>query len=475
MLRCGFLVLMDFLGQQRGYSALMVGLLSAHSLSACSGIDNDAPLDETRAGAAGHPAGSGGAGGSGGSGAGVGGSTGGSTGGAMATGGAGTGGSGGTGGTASAGAGSGGTLASGGSGGMSAGTGGTAGTGTAGMANGGGGAGGGAGSGSGGSGGKGGAAGGAGAAGAGGKGGNQGSVFSNCRFHFGTIDSKATGGGSNLISQLDFFTPGWMLGESFDQKYVCDATRAGGALEGKVPIVVAYLAAGIVKRRANICDCNVTSCGTNNDLCHQGAALVNQHKQTILNAYRSYSQGYAGCYGTTKPIVFEMEPDFYQYTVNDQTDPWTPVEAGQIMGEFVAALKSSLPNARFSIDASPWVAPNNGSDHGATWYQNFDMSLFTFVNTSGGGTNANTAKIRNDNNMTWAGLRQASGKPILADTGYGANGVSAGEDPNWNNAQNINARIADGVISISQYNPGGGWANTISGLRSQLNMPSTCP
>jgi hypothetical protein len=300
-------------------------------------------------------------------------------------------------------------------------------------------------------------------------------VFSNCRFHFGTIDSKATSGGANLISQLDFFTPGWMLSESFDQRYVCDATKAGGALEGKVPIVVAYLAAGIVKRRHGICDCNVTTCGSGNDLCRQGAALIKQDKQTILNAYRSFSQGYAGCYGTTKPIVFEMEPDFYQYTTSSQTAPWSPTEAGQIMTEFVTALKSSLPNARFSIDASPWVAPNNGSDHGASWFSNFDMTLFTFVNTSGGGTNANTAKIRDSNNMTWAGLRQASGKPILADTGYGANGVSAGEDPNWNVAANVNARIADGVISISQYNPSSGWAGTISGLRSQLDATTTCP
>jgi hypothetical protein len=329
--------------------------------------------------------------------------------------------------------------------------------------------------GTGGTGGKGGSAGSGASAGSSGSGSGNREVFSNCRFHFGTIDSKATGGGANLISQLDFFTPGWMLSESFDQRYVCDATRAGGALEGKVPIVVAYLAAGIVKRRHGICDCNVTTCGSGNDLCRQGAALIKQDKQTILNAYRSFSQGYAGCYGTTKPIVFAMEPDFYQYTTSSQTAPWTPTEAGQIMTEFVTALKSSLPNARFSIDASPWVAPNNGSDHGASWFSNFDMSLFTFVNMSGGGTNANTAKIRNDNNMTWAGLRQASGKPILADTGYGANGVSAGEDPNWNVAANVNARIADGVISISQYNPGSGWANTISSLRSQLNATSSCP
>ncbi len=440
-----------------------LGFLAAHALIACGAPEK--PADDSGNAGAGARGGSPSGGGTGGSVTGTGGSVAGTGGSVVGTGGVAT--TGGTAGTAGAAIGGTGTGGIGGSvAGASAG--GSAGSGAGGKAAGGAGAGG--------AGGRGGAGSGGVAGGAGkGGGGQGGAVFSNCRFHFGTIDSKATSGGANLISQLDFFTPGWMLAETFDQRYVCDATKAGGALEGKVPIVVAYLAAGIVKRRAGICDCNVTTCGTNNDLCHQGAALIVQHKQTILNAYRSFSQGYAGCYGTTKPIVFAMEPDFYQYTTNTQTDPWTPAEAGQMMTEFVDALKSSLPNARFSIDASPWVAPNNGSDHGASWYSNFDMSLFTFVNTSGGGTNANTTKIRSANNMTWSGLHQASGKPILADTGYGANGVSAGEDPNWNNAQNVNARIADGVISISQYNPGGSWASTISSLRSQLNMPTSCP
>jgi hypothetical protein len=444
-------------------SIAITSLLVVQALVACGGKETEPPLNyggSAGSGATGGTPTTGGTAGSGGSGAGIGGSTGGSISAGGAGGGAGTAGAG-AGGSSSGMAGSGGTSGNGGS------SAGSSGTNTGGSAGSGAGAGGLAGSG--------GAAGTSGAAGGAGMDPGPREVFPDCRFHFGTIDSKATGAGANLISQLDFFTPGWMLGESFDQNYVCQATRAGGALEGKVPIVVAYLAAGIVKRLANICDCNVTNCGTDNDLCHHGAALVTQHKQTILNAYRSYSQGYANCYGTTKPIIFEMEPDFLQYTDDDQSDPWTPAEASQNMSEFVEALSSSLPNAYFSIDASPWVPPDNGSDHGATWFSNFDMTLFTFTNTSGGGTNANTAKIRNDNNMTWAGLRQASGKPILADTGYGANGMSAGEDPNWNVAENINARIADGVISISQYNPGGNWANTISGLRSQLDMPSYCP
>ncbi len=304
---------------------------------------------------------------------------------------------------------------------------------------------------------------------------STGNTFSQCRFHFGTIDSKAKSGGTAMISQLDFFTPGWMQGEAFDQAYVCTEGNAGGALANQVPVVVAYISAAYVKRHFGLCDCNVTTCGANNDLCHAGAQYISQNLTAIVNAYKSYSQGYASCYGTTRPIIFEMEPDWYQYTNSSQTQPWSATQAGQIMGQLVAALKSSLPNARFSMDASPWVGPNNGTDNGAQWYSNFNMSLFTFVNTSGGGTNANTAKIRSSNNMTWAGLSQVTGKPILADTGYGANGVSAGHDPNWDVVANINARMADGVVSIAQYNPNTNWGSTISSIRSQLNTPKFCP
>ena len=109
------------------------------------------------------------------------------------------------------------------------------------------------------------------------------------------------------------------------------------------------------------------------------------------------------------------------------------------------------------------------------WYSNFDLSLFTFVNTSGGSTLAANTRIRSSNNMTWAGVSQATGRGVLADTGYGASGVSAGHDANWDSATNINARIADGVVSISQYNPNSGWGGTIASIRSQLSTPRFCP
>lgn len=301
-----------------------------------------------------------------------------------------------------------------------------------------------------------------------------GEIFSTCRFHFGTIDTKAKSAGAALISQIDYFTPGWMLGATFDHQGVCNDTKPGAVLAGKVPVIVAYVSAGNVKRDHQLCDCNVAGCA-GGDLCKVGAQFITQDWAKILNAYRSYSQGFAACYGTTRPIVFEMEPDWYQYTGSSQTQPWTAAQAGQYMSQLVMALKTNLPNASFSMDVSPWVAPGNGMDNGAQWFSNFDMSLFSFINTSGGGTNAGTVKIRSSNNMTWAGLHKVTGKPILADTGYGANGISAGPDPAWDMPANINARIADGVVSIAQYNPSATWSTTISGDRSQLSVPPFCP
>ena len=64
---------------------------------------------------------------------------------------------------------------------------------------------------------------------------------------------------------------------------------------------------------------------------------------------------------------------------------------------------------------------------------------------------------------------------VLADTGYGANGISAGHDANWDDVGNLNARLGDGVVSISQYNPKPDWGTTIASIRSQLKAPKFCP
>jgi hypothetical protein len=304
-------------------------------------------------------------------------------------------------------------------------------------------------------------------------------VFSQCRLRFGTIDSKAKEQPA-LIPELDFFTPNWMgQKDTFDQGFVCDEVKPGAPLEKLVPVVVAYVSAFYVKRHhGNLCDCNVSSCGQTdgkpNDLCHFGAQYIKQDLAKIVDVYRSYGKGYAGCLGTTRPIIFEMEPDFYQYTDDTQGSPLTATEAGDILKQYVLAIKESLPNAVFSLDISPWVT-DNGATNGQDWYSHFDLSLFTFINTSGGSTLGSSEKIRNDNLMTWAGVNGVTGKGILADTGYGAAGVSAGHDRIWDSAQNLNDRVEDGVVAISQYNPKSDWAATIKSVRGQLKTPTYCP
>ena len=298
-----------------------------------------------------------------------------------------------------------------------------------------------------------------------------GTLWSDCRFHFGTGDGIST---ASIRAEIDYFTSGWLLGVSFNHGSVCTESASGGPLGGKLPVMVAYIAADYVKHTHGLCDCNVTTCGSSgghtNDLCNYGAQYITQDWAAILNLYKSNADGFANCMGG-RPIVFEMEPDWYQYTISNQTQPWSASQAGTNMTALVNAMKSnSALKAYFSLDISPWI-PNEG----ANWYPNFDLGLFTFVNTSGGGTDANNTRIRANNDMTWAGVNKVTGKPILADTGYGAAGSSAGEDAVWNVAANINARMADGVVSICQYNPTSSWGSTIAGIRAQLNKPRYCP
>ena len=81
----------------------------------------------------------------------------------------------------------------------------------------------------------------------------NGTAFSQCRFHFGTVDAIARANPS-MIPQLDFYTPGWMasISDTFDMQYVCNDTKAGGTFANQVPVIVAYAAAFYVKRHAGL-------------------------------------------------------------------------------------------------------------------------------------------------------------------------------------------------------------------------------
>ena len=286
-------------------------------------------------------------------------------------------------------------------------------------------------------------------------------VFSQCRFHFGTLDSRARANAA-IKAQIDVFTPGW-VGQSntFDMGSLCTAVKPGGAMAGLMPAVVSYIIAFAARRDQGLQDCNVS--GTTN-LCKYGATYLRAHlEDRIIPLYGVYARGFAAACGTTMPMIWLMEPDYYQYSTGGDANALTATEAGDIMARLVATVRQSLPNAIFSLDISPWI-PNNGRD----WYSHFKMDDFSFINTSGGGTDADNVRIRAADSMTWAGVHQVTGKPILADTGYGVAGSPTGHDPKWDVPANLNARIADGVVGITQYNPASTWPTTITQLRSQL-------
>jgi hypothetical protein len=287
----------------------------------------------------------------------------------------------------------------------------------------------------------------------------DGGIFNQCRFHFGTVDTKARGNAA-LIPQIDFFTPGWVgQSDTFDMDYACAAVK--GELSGTTLAVVSYIIAFSARRDQGLQDCNVSG---QTNLCRYGATYIRERLENrIIPQYAMYARGFAASCGTTRPIIWMMEPDYYQYHSGGDANALSPQEAGQIMGRLVATVRQHLPNAIFSLDISPWI-PNEGAD----WYANFNLADFTFINTSGGGTDANNARIRAVNTMTWAGVHRVTGKPIIADTGYGAAGAATGHDAQWDVAANINARIADGVIGISQYNPNSSWSSTLSQFRPQL-------
>lgn len=285
-----------------------------------------------------------------------------------------------------------------------------------------------------------------------------------CGFSFG---AGWNGPDANYPAALDFVTIWAGAEENWNPYWIGDMLKAckpGGKLAGKTPVYYSYIIAFTARRDLGLQDCNV---GTPN-LCQKGANFIRQKKDRILSQYAKYASETAKAWGTTEPMVWMMEPDYYQYSGDTKQEggPLSFQEAGGMMRDIVAKVRESLPNAVFSLDISPWMPD------AAKWYAAFKMDDFAYINTSGGETDANNSRIRAANGMTWKGVHDLTNKPIIADDGYGVAGSSTYHDPTWDDVGNLNARIADGVVAISQTNPKPDWNSTIASVRGQLKTNS---
>jgi hypothetical protein len=296
-----------------------------------------------------------------------------------------------------------------------------------------------------------------------------GNVFPTCRFHFGEDYASFK---AKPQAEVEYVTSWAGSADTFNLGDMFTACKSGGIAAGKLPAVYAYIIAFTARRDQNLQDCNTTSGAS---LCTGGSAYIRAHfTDRILPIYQTYARGIQSNYGTTNPVIWLMEPDYYQYASDSRQSggPLTFQQAGDYMHQIVTAVKAILPNAVFSMDISPWMPAATLPQ----WLAAFQMGDFSFMNTSGGATLGNSANIR-ANQLTWAQVYNAAQKPIIADASYcgGSGCTSQQHDANWDVAANLTARIANGVTAITHVNVPDNWSSTITSLRPQLGPPVKCP
>lgn len=229
------------------------------------------------------------------------------------------------------------------------------------------------------------------------------------------------------------------------------------------PVFVSYIIAKLAFVDKGLKDCDMGS----PNLCEGGAAYIQGNRDKILATYKAFALGMINADNVSAPLnaIWMLEPDFYQYVEHGLSASY----AATLLGDIVKTVKSVQPDAKFSIDISPWA-------NASTWYKNFDLTLFDYAHTSGGRTDGGSDVIKSANpGTTWSGINSVTGKPIIGDVGYGVGGAS---DPtnvsSWLNASNLNNRLKSGVIGVTRHYPDASWFSSAAALQGTLNKPSTC-
>jgi uncharacterized repeat protein (TIGR02543 family) len=201
-------------------------------------------------------------------------------------------------------------------------------------------------------------------------------------------------------------------------------------------------------------DCNG---GASKTVCTEWGKYFASYRSAIISQYSAFAQYAATKWGTSSPMIWAIEPDFYQYTITDHgnSQPISRQNAYSLLSDIVSAIKAAMPNAVISMDISAW-APDD-------WFTGMPLSLFTYMNASGG-TSQPGSQIESANPLTWAHLHSITGKPIIADDGYGAGGTATSMNSNWFVSNNVQARMNDGVVGLSEAAPSASMSSTITSL-----------
>ncbi len=228
------------------------------------------------------------------------------------------------------------------------------------------------------------------------------------------------------------------------------------------PVWYTYIIAEGAKLALNLSDCNM---GSGKTLCTEGTKYIRDNKAKILDQYKAYAQFANTNYGS-KPMIWALEPDFYQYASNQNgnSSPLSFADASTFIGEIASTITAAMPSAQISMDISPW-APDN-------WFQALPLSKFTYMNTSGGVSQPGNT-VANGNPMTWKKVHDLTKLPIIADDGYGTGGTLTSPNSNWGNVSTVKSRMADGVVALMEASPGASWTNIITAIHTEAK-PTSC-
>lgn len=78
---------------------------------------------------------------------------------------------------------------------------------------------------------------------------------------------------------------------------------------GKMPAFYAYIIAFEGRTHAGLSDCDVNPNGPN--LCNGGACYIQNNRAYLVGRYAHQASQIASRYGSNKPVLFLMEPDYW--------------------------------------------------------------------------------------------------------------------------------------------------------------------
>jgi hypothetical protein len=240
-----------------------------------------------------------------------------------------------------------------------------------------------------------------------------------------------------------------------------------------IPVYFAYII-GYLGHSNGIVDGNQTG---SKKLTTDGAQLIRDHRQQIVDAYAWYAQKTHTAW-PDKPLVWLLEGDFVQYADSGQNNALSYADLGSLAADITCAIKGNMPNAVVAIDQSSWDADDvTNAFWGAikTANVNYDLVWTTGVGNNKGYLESGTTDTTyNHATATYSYLHTLTGRTILVDTSAGAS--AAGDSWSTASSADLNARAAEGVIAadITGTAPGNLQSN-LTTLRPSLNALSSCP